>query len=243
MTAGTILLRPGDTLKEIEILIIDNNLIEPFKFFKLIIDKASIDDYIIENIEQIIYIQDDDCKLNSKLLKFKLSLFLILDGKPGATIGNVFDLMKRDHAERNINVAILNQIVPDPYDICPGFGGLSSNEPQMEFFLEFLDSLYEVFTVEIHNPAICNLKHMFGILMDRYGDPINSNLLESLEIDDQVFIDFMYPKNILKINENKIDKVEAIKIDFDVTKDGNNPSQCEVRVFGKKTSGKKNDKN
>lgn len=61
MVQGTIFLNPGDSLKEIEIPIIDNDLIEPFKFFKLIIDKATIDNYIVENIEQIIYIQDDDC--------------------------------------------------------------------------------------------------------------------------------------------------------------------------------------
>jgi hypothetical protein len=146
--------------------------------------------------------------------------------------------MKRDHAERNINIAILNQIVPDPYDICPGWGGLISVVPQMEFFLEFLDSLYEIYTVEIHNPKICNLKHMFGLLMDRYGNPINSKLLDSIEIDDQVFIDFMYPKQtIQRTNETKFNKVEAIKLDFDVTKDGNNPTNCEIRVFGKKTPG------
>ena len=77
MTTGSIVLNPGDTLKDIEVQLIDNNLVEPFKFFKLIIDKASIDDYIIENIEQIIYIQDDDCKLNLNMCESILKFFLI----------------------------------------------------------------------------------------------------------------------------------------------------------------------
>jgi hypothetical protein len=77
VTTGSIVLNPGDTLKDIEVQLIDNNLVEPFKFFKLIIDKASIDDYIIENIEQIIYIQDDDCKLNLNMCESILKFFLI----------------------------------------------------------------------------------------------------------------------------------------------------------------------
>ncbi len=53
---------PGDSKKEIRIQIINNNLIEPFKYFKLIIDKVSIENFNLVKNEQIIYIQDDDCK-------------------------------------------------------------------------------------------------------------------------------------------------------------------------------------
>lgn len=146
--------------------------------------------------------------------------------------------MKREHAERFTNIAIFDQILPDPYDICPGFGGLSSLLPEMEFFIEFVDSLYEVYTIEIHNPSVCNLKHMSCLLMDRFGSPININVLDSIEIDGQLFIDVKYPKNLSKLT-GKADKVEAVKVDFDATKDGAYPSFCEVRLFGKKTSGKK----
>jgi hypothetical protein len=145
--------------------------------------------------------------------------------------------MKREHAEITTNVALLNQIVPDPYVICPGYGGISSSIKVMEFFLEFLDSLYDIYSVEIHNPAICNVNHITGILMDRFGTPINLEELESIQVEDQLFIDLKYPKNLLKLNGKK-DNVEAIKLNFDETKDGNNPRFCELRVFGRKTGGK-----
>ena len=155
------------------------------------------------------------------------------DNKPGATIGPIFDIMKREHAESNIYVLLVNQIANDVYNICPGWGGLTSSSLTMEIFLEFFDSLYEIFTIEIHNPTICNLKQMSSIFLDRYDNQINAGIIGSLQVDDQLFIDVKYHNF-----NSKVSNVQVVKLDFEATKDGNNPKECEIRVFGRKVSGK-----
>jgi hypothetical protein len=152
-----------------------------------------------------------------------------LDSQKTNEKSGVFDLMDQKYAPSNINIIYISQKFVNPYAICPNGGGIASKLVKLELFLEFLDNLYEIFSIEIHNPLVCNVNHMKMYFVDVFGNRVDDVTYNSLSVNGVTFIETGHRKKSLKF-------VRGIYLALDGTNDAKTPNKCEIRLFAKTRS-------
>ena len=124
----------------------------------------------------------------------------------------------------------------DNNQIMPGQGGVTSPEYMLRTYVEYLnDNKYDIMTVEIHNPNVCNVNSVKFKHLNDMGKDIYPQFYESMYLDgNKTIIDMTYLKQIKNINyETTMKDYEYHYILFDGTRDLQRPKGCEVRFFGK----------
>lgn len=159
---------------------------------------------------------------------------------PGIGPEIIFDCLKYSYARSQINIAYIassGALLPYNttirYKICPFRGGVNSTWYQLPISMEFLDpvNLFKLHTVEIHNPDICNVNSMNAerknYLQISY-EP--NNKLQSLLLNGRPVIDVNYIRAFVNpsIQDHLLDFLITTYLS---TRDGQNPSLCEMRVF------------
>lgn len=147
--------------------------------------------------------------------------------------------MSYSFARREISIVYVSKSgsfipVRDQYGICPGRGGVNSTWEKLPILMEFIgDFAYKLYTIEIHNPVLCNVNSLNAKRLNFLSIPYDTKYLTFLSLNDRSIIDVSY----LRVFENYLVSdfdLDILEINFLTTKDNRNPELCEIRIFVEK---------
>lgn len=154
----------------------------------------------------------------------------------GVKDDTIYDILDYDSASQDVNIAYYSQTgqfltLPNPQALFPFKGGISSTYDRLKFSLEFLGpNVFNVHTVEINNPQVCNLNLMDMRRKGYDGNYRDPYALESILLNGRPVIDIDYHK-IFNNFPNDGNSMDIMEVNFKQTRNGANPTQCELRSF------------
>ncbi len=109
--------------------------------------------------------------------------------------------------------------------------GISFNRERLKISFEFLGIYYyNIHTIEIHNPSLCNLKSMNAMRADYFRNPLE-NYLNSIYLNKRAVIDIDYLKMMNLAPAGIIDDFYFLEVNFLSTVESQSLSNCSVRIF------------
>jgi hypothetical protein len=169
-----------------------------------------------------------------------LCLILIsqIDGIGEEEVYGVHDIFDFDRAKSHIHPSFYNNLgqskyLENPTNVFPNQGGLYSPYNRLKIIFEDASPDFELNTIEIHNADECNVngasaRRLFGTTLEDLK-PVDKSLVDSQLLNNRAVIDFDYCKAFNSCPT--VEYFEYLELNFESTRDGQNPGPCEVRVF------------
>jgi hypothetical protein len=221
-----ITLNKNNLRQEVKIRIVNDDLIEPYEFFTLNI--ISLPSEYGTNMKKVIYIEDNDYYTGSKTDIFDIFEYETAIQDINPIFYDYYDTsFSSPITMQNPQAVFSNQF--NHYYFENQFG-ISSNRDKLKILFEFIGIYYySIYTIEVHNPSLCNLKSMNAQRLSPYETPLEK-YLNSIYLNKRAIIDINYLK-YLNGPTGIVDDFGFLEVNFLSTLENLSLSNCSIRVF------------